>query len=275
MIKFSHTLFALPFALMGAVLAASGIPDGKTLFWILVAMVGARSAAMAFNRLVDKEYDKKNPRTSDRALAAGTLSGSWVKGFILVSLIVLFIATLNLNPLCVKLYPLIVAIILMYSYTKRFTWMCHFALGLAIGLAPICAWIAVRGDFDPRILFLGLAVMIWVAGFDLIYACCDVETDKETGLFSIPKLLGLKNSLNLAKVLHFITVSIFFYLAYLFNLGGVYIAGVSIVFALLVYEHSIVSSDDLQKTNIAFFHVNAIISILLFVSTLVDVQFLK
>ncbi len=266
MIKFEHSVFALPFALTGAVLAAHGWPAAPQVFWIVVAMVGARSAAMAFNRLVDARWDAANPRTSNRALPAGLLSSSFVALFIVVSAAVFGLAAWMLNPLCFQLSPLALGIVCLYSYTKRFTAWSHLVLGFSLGIAPAAAWIAVRGSLDPVILLLTAAVMLWTAGFDIIYACQDVEFDRGAGLHSIPKRLGVARALVVSSVMHVLMMIPLIVLAVRMQLGWIAFGGLAAVAGLLVYEHSLVRPGDLSRVNPAFFNVNAYISVLFFAS---------
>ena len=271
MIKIEHTLFALPFAFMGALLALQGIPRLMQIGWILLAMVGARSAAMAFNRLVDLPYDARNPRTAGRALPQGLLHRSFVVGFILASSGILVFSAYMLNPLAFKLSPAALAIVFGYSYTKRFTWGTHFFLGVSLACAPIGAWIAVRGDLTAVPLLLGAAVVLWVAGFDIIYSCQDVEFDRGQTLYSIPKRFGVKQALWISGLLHLVMVGI---LAVLFRnqgLGLVSFGGLALVAVLLAYEHWLVRPSDMSRVNAAFFAVNGWISVLLFLTTGADI----
>jgi len=264
MIKIEHTLFALPFALLGAILAAEGLPDGRTLFWILVAMVGARSAAMAFNRLVDCEFDRQNPRTRNRALPAGRVSPGYVRAFTVVSAAVFLVAAAMLNRLTLMLAPVALASILLYSYTKRFTEYSHLVLGWCLAIAPTGAWIAVRGALDSWLpLAVSLAVMMWVAGFDVIYACQDVDFDRRVGLHSLPARFGLRRALRIARVFHgiaFASLVWAFRLAGLRWLGGV---GLAATLLLLIRQHRLVRPDDLSRVNEAFFTTNACVSLIL------------
>lgn len=260
MIKFSHSVFALPFALASAAIAASGRVPWRALPWILLAMVGARSAAMGFNRLADQAIDARNPRTAGRELPRGVLRRAEVWGFVLVSAAALVFAAAMLNPLCRTLSPVALAIVFAYSYTKRFTALSHLVLGLSLGIAPVGAWLAVRGTFDLAPLVLGLAVMAWVAGFDTIYACQDVEFDRRSGLHSIPARLGVAAALQVARVLHVLAVLLLAAVYALAPLHAVYLAGVAGVALLLVYEHSLVRADDLSRVDAAFFTVNGWIS---------------
>jgi 4-hydroxybenzoate polyprenyltransferase len=261
MIKWEHSIFALPFALCGAMLAASGLPTAHQLLWIVIAMLSARSAAMAFNRLADSTIDAANPRTSTRALPAGHLSSAFVATFVFVSGAVFILAASQLNRLTLWLSPVALAILLLYSYTKRFTRWSHLVLGFALGIAPAAAWIAVRGSLDPRILLLTAAVTFWVAGFDILYACQDLQFDRDTGLHSIPRHLGITRSLYVARAFHIIMLLLLIALIPAFALGKLAIAGVVEVTILLLYEHSLVKPNDLTKLNAAFFTMNGIISV--------------
>ena len=264
MIKWEHSVFMLPFALCGAMLAANGLPSAHVLAWIIVAMVTARSAAMAFNRLADASIDAANPRTQTRALPAGTLTPSFVITFVLVSCALFVFAASQLNRLSFILSPLALAIILLYSYTKRFTRWSHLVLGFAMGIAPSAAWIAVRGSLDPKILLLTAAVTFWGAGFDVLYACQDYEFDREAGLHSIPRYFGISKSLWISRLFHFIMLLLLVSLVVVFGLEKLAIAGVVAVALLLAYEHSLVSPRDLSKLNAAFFTMNGVISVVFF-----------
>jgi 4-hydroxybenzoate polyprenyltransferase len=260
MIKWEHSVLTLPFGLTGAVLAARGIPGWHQLFWIAVALVAARSAAMAFNRVADHAIDAANPRTKMRALPAGTLSREFVIAFVTVSSVVFMLAAAQLNRLALYLSPVALGVILLYSYTKRFTRWSHLALGLAMGIAPAGGWVAVRGTLDPQILILTAAVIFWGGGFDVLYACQDYDFDCASGLHSVPRWFGIARSLWIARVFHLVTLSLLSMLVYVMLLGPVAIAGVIVVGLLLAYEHSLVSADDLSKLNAAFFTMNGVIS---------------
>ena len=265
MIKWEHSIFALPFALCGAMLAAGGLPGLHQLGWIVVAMVSARSAAMAFNRLADRRIDAANPRTKMRALPAGLLTPRFVLGFTLVACALFFLAASQLNRLALMLSPVALAVLLSYSFTKRFTRWSHLVLGFALGIAPAAAWIAVRGSLDLRILLLTAAVTFWVGGFDVLYACQDFDFDRQTGLHSIPRHFGVLRALWVARAFHMIMLALLIGLLWSFGLGKLAVAGVAVVAALLAYEHSLVSADDLSKLNAAFFTLNGVISVLFFV----------
>ena len=263
MIRFEHSIFALPFALLGALLAAQGWPTAWQLFWIVVAMVGGRSAAMAFNRIADIRYDRENPRTAARELPTGKLSLGFAWTFTLVSAALLVLAAWQLNPLALKLSPAVLAILLLYSYTKRFTTLTHWVLGACLGMAPAGAWIAVRGALDWEILPLALAVVCWVAGFDIIYACQDVAFDRRARLFSLPARIGIGGALWVSRALHVIMLGLLVWLAREAGAGALAYAGLGVTGLLLAYEHSLVKANDLSKVNAAFFTVNGYISVLL------------
>jgi 4-hydroxybenzoate polyprenyltransferase len=265
MIKWEHSIFALPFALCGAMLAAGGLPAWRQLAWIVVAMVSARSAAMAFNRLADASIDAANPRTATRALPVGQLTPAFVTTFVLASCAIFVLAASELNRLTLMLSPVALAVILLYSYTKRFTRWSHLFLGFALGIAPAAAWIAVRGSLDPRILLLTAAVTFWVGGFDVIYACQDHAYDCSHGLHSLPRYLGIKNALVIARLFHIAMLGLLVALIVTFGLGKLAIVGVIAVSGLLLYEHSLVRHDDLSKLNAAFFTMNGVISVVFFV----------
>ncbi|HET7840825.1 MAG TPA: UbiA-like polyprenyltransferase [Terriglobia bacterium] len=270
MIKFEHSIFALPFALTGAMLAAKGLPTWRQIFWLVVAMVGARSAAMAFNRIADLKYDALNPRTQMRALPKGELSVRFTAAFTAVSCALLVVAAWQLNPLALKLSPLAIALLLGYSYTKRFTSISHLGLGLCLGSSPVAAWIALRGDVGVPVLALGAAVTLWVAGFDIIYACQDVEFDHALGLHSTPKRYGIRAALWISSLLHAGALALLVAVARMENLGWVALAGLVMVAALLVYEHALVKPSDLSRVNAAFFTVNGFVSILFFLTWAAD-----
>lgn len=270
MIKWEHSIFALPFALCGAMLAAGGLPAWHQLAWIIVAMISARSAAMAFNRVADAAIDAANPRTQTRALPTGTLTPSFVTTFVVVSCAVFVLAASQLNHLTLILSPLALAIVLLYSYTKRFTRWSHLVLGFALGIAPAAAWIAVRSSLDPRILLLTAAVTFWVGGFDVLYACQDFDFDREAGLHSLPRYFGIRAALVIARLFHVIMLLLLIALVITFGLGKFAIAGVVAVAILLAYEHSLVSSHDLSKLNAAFFTMNGVISVVFFVFVAAD-----
>ncbi|MNR96484.1 4-hydroxybenzoate octaprenyltransferase [compost metagenome] len=274
MIKFEHTVFALPFAFMGALLGSVAVnghlPSWAQIGWVLLAMFGARSAAMGLNRLIDRVSDKKNPRTAGRAIPAGLLRISEVVVFIAVSFILLFWAASQLNPLSVKLLPIAVFMLVLYSYTKRFTWLCHVVLGMTIALAPLGGWVAVTGTVDGPALVFFVTITFWVAGFDIIYACQDIEFDRKEGLFSIPARFGVATSLKIARAFHIITALGFVALFLMTHLGWWYITGMVIAYLILFYEHTIVSPKDLSRLQTAFFLMNGVLSIVVFSFTLID-----
>jgi 4-hydroxybenzoate polyprenyltransferase len=279
MIKFEHSVFALPFALTGALLAfrEGGYQAaiwGK-LAWIVVAMVGARSAAMAFNRLVDASIDARNPRTAMRHLPAGLLSRGFAWAFVVAASLVFFAAAWALNPLCLELAPVALAVVFLYSFTKRFTSFSHLVLGFALGIAPAAAWIAVRGSLDPRILWLTAAVTFWTAGFDVIYSCQDYEFDRAEGLFSVPHTLGIAPALRLARAMHVLMIGCLLALVYGLHLGILALAGVAAIAALLIYEHSLVKPTDLSRVNAAFFTMNGYVSVLFLIFWAADIFLLK
>jgi 4-hydroxybenzoate polyprenyltransferase len=270
MIKWEHSIFALPFALCGAMLAASGFPAWHQLAWIVVAMVSARSAAMAFNRVADAAIDAANPRTQTRALPAGTLTPTFVMTFVVVSCAIFIFAAAQLNHLTLILSPLALAFLLLYSYTKRFTRWSHLVLGFALGIAPAAAWIAVRGSLDPRILLLTAAVTFWVGGFDVLYACQDYEFDRQSNLHSLPRYVGIRSALLIARFFHVAMLLLLIALIITFGLGKLAVVGVVAVALLLAYEHSLVSATDLSKLNAAFFTMNGVISVVFFLFVAAD-----
>jgi len=271
MIKWEHSIFALPFALTAAVLAAGTWPPLHVLGWIIVCMVAARSAAMAFNRLVDAKLDAANPRTVMRALPAGILTSSFVAGFVIVSVAVFLFGAAMLNRLTLLLAPVALLVVLGYSYMKRVTRWSHLVLGLALGIAPSAAWIAVRGSLDPRIVILTLAVLLWVGGFDVLYACQDFEHDRRVGLNSVPQAFGLDAAFWIARAMHFGMLVTLDWLAVSFGLGRVAMVGIAIVALLLLYEHLIISPKDMRRMNAAFFTLNGIISVVFFAFIASDV----
>jgi 4-hydroxybenzoate polyprenyltransferase len=276
MIKFEHSVFALPFALTGALLALreSGFDAaqlGWKLAWIVAAMIAARSAAMAFNRLVDQEIDARNPRTRMRHLPAGTLTRGFAWAFVLAASGLFLLAAAELNSLCLKLAPWALGVVFFYSFTKRFTSFSHLVLGFSLGIAPAAAWIAMRGSLDPRILWLTAAVTCWTAGFDIIYACQDYEFDSAEALHSIPRALGIARALRVAQALHVAMVASLGALVYSLHLGGLAWAGVAAVTALLIYEHSLVKPDDFSRVNAAFFTMNGYVSVLFFLFWTADI----
>lgn len=273
MIKFPHTVFALPFAVMSAFLAADGLPTLWQLFWILMCMVGARSAAMSFNRVVDARYDALNPRTAQREIPTGKLTSFQTVLFMLAMSALFVFSAWQLNRLAFLLSPAALIIILGYSFTKRFTDYSHFVLGLALAIAPVGAWIAIREEFHIVPVLLGLAVLLWTAGFDVIYACQDVEFDRRMGLHSLPNRLGKARALALSATLHAGMVAVLMLVFFITRLGVIYLFGILIVSALLLYEHSIVKPYDLSRVNAAFFNVNGAVSLALMALTLADIAF--
>ena len=276
MIKFEHSVFALPFALTRALLAwrEAGFPRDQLwtkLAWIVLAMVAARSVAMAFNRVLDADIDARNPRTKARHLPAGLLSRKFAWGFIIFWAAVFFLASAGLNSLCLKLAPLALAIVMFYSFTKRFTSLAHLVLGFSLGIAPAAAWIAMRGSLDPRILWLTAAVTLWTAGFDIIYACQDYAFDVQSGLYSIPRRLGISGALWFARVLHLGMLACLVALVRAFGLGAVADAGIVAVAGLLLWEHRLVRANDLSRIDAAFFTMNGYVSVIFFLFWATDI----
>jgi 4-hydroxybenzoate polyprenyltransferase len=270
MIKWEHSIFALPFALCAAMLAAGGLPAAAKLGWIVLCMVSARSAAMAFNRIADAQIDAANPRTAMRAIPAGSLSRKFATLFVIVACLLFVLGAARLNRMTLYLSPVALAVVLLYSYTKRFTRWSHLVLGFALGIAPAAAWIAVRGSLDPRILLLTAAVTFWVGGFDVLYACQDIEFDRAHSLNSIPQALGVRGALAVARILHLLMLALLVGLIVAFGLGKLAVAGVVAVALLLLYEHSLVSAGDLSKLNAAFFTMNGVIAVVFFVFVAAD-----
>ena len=267
-IKFEHTVFALPFAYVAMVLAADGWPGWHVLIWVTLAMVGARTLAMSVNRLADRWIDARNPRTRSRHLPVGLLSPAQVGAAAVAAAALLLVSAAMLNPLCLALAPLAVLFLVGYSYTKRFTWLSHWILGFTDGIAAAGGWIAVRGQFDPPVFILWFALTVWIGGFDLIYACQDVEFDRAEGLHSVPARFGVAAALRIAQVCHVLTVAAFALLGWTLGLGVLYWAGVAVVAGLLVYEHSLVSPGDLSRLDMAFFNVNGYIAVILLAAVL-------
>lgn len=270
MIKWEHSIFALPFALTATLLAAGGLPAFRTIAWILVAMVAARSCAMAFNRWADAEIDAANPRTRTRAIPAGLLSREFVLGFTILTGIVFVIAAAALNRLTLLLSPIVLIVLLGYSYMKRYTRWSHLVLGLALGLAPSAAWVAVRGSLDPRILVLTAAVMLWVGGFDVLYACQDYEHDCQAGLYSLPRAIGIPGAFWAARIMHLLMLALLAWFAVLFHFQWAGWLGIGAVAMLLAYEHAIVSPGDLRRLNAAFFTMNGVIAMVFLAFVAVD-----
>ena len=270
-IKLAHSLFALPFALLSAFLAKNGVPSAREFFWILVAMVGARSGAMAMNRLLDAGIDARNPRTAGRPLASGKLKKAEVGAFIVVSYALFVFAAYRLNRICFLLSPVAIAWISFYSLTKRFTRLSHFVLGMSLGIAPMGAWLAIKGGFDLAPFFISGAVLLWVAGFDILYSIQDIEADKSQGLYSFPRFLSIKNSLWLSRGLHICSLLLLLGPYFLLHLGPVYLAGLLVIAVLFFWEHSLLKPDDLSKLNIAFFNMNGWISVTFFIFGAIDI----
>jgi 4-hydroxybenzoate polyprenyltransferase len=271
MIKFSHTVFALPFALTGALLAAGGLPSLRQILWIVVAMIGARTAAMAMNRLIDAEIDARNPRTATRAIPAGLVSRGLTLFFIIAATALLLFAAQMLNPLCLKLAPLALFFLLLYSYCKRFTALAHVVLGICLAAAPIGAWVAIRGTVDPPAAVLGAVVLFWVAGFDILYALQDLEFDRSAGLHSIPVLLGVTGSIRTARIFHTIMIALLLTLYNVLHLGIYFLLGILAAVAMLMYEHWLLRNGDLSKLDAAFFNMNGYISVTIVFFTAADV----
>ena len=271
MIKFSHTVFALPFAFTGAVLAADGLPSLYQVFWILMAMVGARTSAMGLNRLIDAKIDAENPRTRSRAIPAGLISKPMVGSYIVAATALMLYSAYRLNPLCLYLSPIALAFLVLYSYCKRFTSFAHVVLGICLAAAPVGAWIAIRASIDLPAVLLGLAVLFWVAGFDILYALQDLEFDRQRGLHSIPVSLGINGSLWTARVFHLIMLGLLIALFFTQSLGAFYLIGFGVVIILLGYEHWLLRGGDLAKLDAAFFNMNGYISVVIFLFTLIDV----
>jgi 4-hydroxybenzoate polyprenyltransferase len=267
MIKFSHSIFALPFAFTGAVLAASGLPTFYQIFWIAIAMISARSAAMGLNRIIDRKIDALNPRTSKREIPSGKVKVREAKIFVILSLFVFIFSAFRLNPLCLKLSPVAIIFLFLYSYTKRVTWLSHLFLGITISAAPLGAWIAIKGSFDIEIVPLALSVIFWLAGFDILYALQDIEFDKSYGLHSIPKRFGTHKSLIISRFFHFLTWLLLILTGIVFQLNFMYWVGLLIVSILFIYEHGLVKPDDLRRLNMAFFNMNGYISLTIFIFT--------
>lgn len=275
MIKFEHTIFALPFAYLGAFLAAGGVPSAMKLLWITLAMVGARTAAMSLNRLIDRHIDARNPRTAQRALPAGQLKVNEVYLYTVLSFLLLGISAYKLNLLALLLMPIAVFFLVLYSYTKRFTWACHLVLGISLGLAPAGAWIGITGHWALAPVLLGLGVMTWVAGFDVVYACQDVEFDRKEGLNSIPAIFGVQRGLEISAFLHIIAPLLFIAVGVVMSMSWLYYVGVAIAIILLFRQHRLVSADDLSKIGVAFFDLNGYLSILLFIFSVLDLIILS
>lgn len=273
MVKWEHTIFALPFAYVGSLLAAGDWPRGEDVLWITVAMFGARTAAMALNRLIDRHIDARNPRTAGRHLPRGLVSNREVSALALIGLALLGLAAWELNPLCAAYLPLTVAVLVAYSYTKRFTWTCHLVLGLALSFAPMGGWVGVTGAFHPVAFLLSAAVGLWVAGFDIIYATQDIDFDRFAGLHSIPARFGITSALLVSRLFHLATVGLLIGAGAILDLSAIYYTGVAVVAALLLYEHTLISSRDLSRVNAAFFNVNGVISLVYLIFVAIEVSF--
>lgn len=270
MIKFSHSVFALPFAFTSALVAAAGLPSLSQIFWIIVAMVGARSGAMGLNRIIDRRIDADNPRTAGRELPRGVIGVPETVLFVVCSFGFMVLAAYMLNPLCLKLSPVAIAVLVIYSYTKRFTWASHFVLGLAISASPLGAWIAIRGTFDLVVMPLAAAVIFWLAGFDVLYALQDIDFDRSHGLYSIPRRFGVRRALFLSRALHGGSFLLFLANGLIFGLGIFYWAGMMVTAGLFIYEHSLIKENDLSKLDMAFFNMNGYISMTVFLFTLMN-----
>ncbi len=269
-VMFSHTLFSLPFALIGMIWAAEGLPSFHTVLWILIALVGARNGANALNRIVDKEIDKKNPRTANRHLPKGIVKEYEVWGIVVFCFSIFILAAYKLNTLCFLLSPVALFLFIIYSYTKRFTWACHVVLGIACAGAPVGAWLAVTGEFALTPLILGAVVMLWVAGFDIIYGTQDIEFDRASGLFSIPARFGLKGALYISRAFHLMMIILLISLYFVMNRGWIYLVGIFISAVLLVLEHYMVSPANEKKMKIASYNINQVVSVLIFIFTMID-----
>jgi 4-hydroxybenzoate polyprenyltransferase len=275
MIKWEHSIFALPFALTATILAADGVPSARALLWILVAMVSARSAAMAFNRWADAELDAANPRTKSRAIPAGLLSRQFVLGFTILMAALFFVAAAELNRLTLIMAPFVLVVLLGYSYMKRLSRWSHLVLGFALGIAPSAAWIAIRGSLDLRILVLTAAVTLWVGGFDVLYACQDFEHDREVGLHSIPQAIGISRAFLAARTMHLTMLGLMIWFGWLFHFSAAGWIGIAIVAILLLWEHSLVHPNDMSKLNAAFFTMNGVIATVFFTFVAIDLWLKK
>jgi 4-hydroxybenzoate polyprenyltransferase len=267
MIKIEHSIFALPFAFASALLAAQGIPELDKIVWITVAMVTARAAAFGFNRIIDRKIDALNPRTANREIPSGKIKLWEASVFTFLCIILFVYSAWMLNPLCFKLSPIAVMILFLYSYTKRFTWACHFVLGISLAIAPLGAWIAVRGSFDWEIIPMVITVIFWLAGFDTLYALWDVDFDRRFGIYSIPKVFGIRKAINLARLFHLLAWSFLLITGVVFNLNVFYWLGMAVTAFLFIKEHSLVKPNDLSKLNLAFFNMNGYISLTVFLFT--------
>lgn len=273
LVMFSHTLFSLPFALIGMIWAANGLPEPRVVLWILVALVGARNGANALNRLVDKEIDKKNPRTAQRHMPRGIVKDKEAWGITLFCFAIFIFAAYQLNPLCFMLTPLALFLFIIYSYTKRFTWACHIVLGIACAGAPVGAWLAVTGEFSLPPFILGAVVALWVAGFDIIYGTQDIDFDRKNGLFSIPAKFGLKGALFIARSFHFMMLVLLVSLFFIMNAGIIYLIGIFLSGILLIFEHNIVTPSNEKLMKLAAYNINQIISPLILLCTVLDMVY--
>lgn len=271
MIKFEHTIFALPFAYVGALLVEKKIPQGHDLLWITLAMVGARTAAMSLNRVIDRHIDSKNPRTKDRAIPRKLISLREVWVYIILSFTLLVISAYQLSELAFQLFPIAVVVLVLYSYTKRFTWTCHLFLGAALGLAPLGAWIAISNSFHLAPVLIAVGVAFWVAGFDIIYACEDQEFDRREGLYSIPAQFGIARALTISSLFHIIAPVMFIMAGLILDLGFAYMAGIGISIAILFYQHRLISPGDMSRAGVAFFNLNGTLSVVVLLFTLLEV----
>lgn len=270
LVMFSHTLFSLPFALIGMIWAANGLPSIDIIFWILIALIGARNGANALNRWVDKNIDKKNPRTANRHMPKGLVNNLEVWGIIIFCFFIFILAAYKLNPLCLKLTPVALLLFIIYSYTKRFTWTCHIILGVACAGAPVGAWLAVTGQFALPPFILGAVVALWVAGFDIIYGTQDIHFDRQNGLYSIPAQFGLNGALWVARIFHFIMIILLITLYFVMNMSFIYLIGIFMSSALLIIEHYIISPSNEKKMKIASYNINQIVSPLILFFTILD-----
>ena len=270
LVMFSHTLFSLPFALISMIWAADGLPSAATIFWILIALTGARNGANALNRIVDKDIDIKNPRTANRHLPKGLVKKNEALGIVLLCFFIFVIAAYKLNTLCFILSPVALFLFIIYSYTKRFTWICHIVLGITCAGAPVGAWLAVTGEFAITPIILGAIVTLWVSGFDIIYATQDIEFDRKVGLFSIPAKFGLKGALYISSLFHFVMILLLVSLHFIVHTGWIYLIGIFISAILLTFEHYIVSPTNEKKMKIASYNINQVVSVLIFIFTMLD-----
>ena len=270
LVMFSHTLFSLPFALISMIWAADGLPSAATIFWILIALTGARNGANALNRIVDKDIDIRNPRTANRHLPKGLVKYNEALGIVLLCFFIFIIAAYMLNTLCFILSPVALFLFIIYSYTKRLTWICHIVLGITCAGAPVGAWLAVTGKFAITPIILGAIVTLWVSGFDIIYATQDIEFDRKVGLFSIPAKFGLKGALYISSLFHFVMILLLISLHFIMHTGWIYLLGIFISAILLTFEHYIVSPTNEKKMKLASYNINQVVSVLIFIFTMLD-----